>query len=67
MVNEHSEAIISDLTTLLNDTHFSDIVLRCEGHDFKAHKCILSSRSKYFATVCSGSFQVRRPKLYFLF
>ena len=59
MTDQYPEAIISDLTRLLNDSRFSDLVLRCEGQDFKVHKCILALRSPYFATACSGEFQVR--------
>ena len=59
MTDKYSEAVISDLARLLNGIRFSDLVLRCEGQDFKVHKCILTLRSKYFATACSGEFQVR--------
>ena len=59
MANKHSTAVISDLAKLLESAEFSDLVLRCEGQDFKVHRCIISSRSPFFAAACSGEFQVR--------
>lgn len=38
-----------DLNDILRSAKWSDIILTCEGEEFKVHKLILSARSKVFA------------------
>jgi hypothetical protein len=38
---------------------FADFEICCHGHVFKVHKIIICASSKYFETLCGGSFRVR--------
>lgn len=41
----------------LRDAQFSDFTIVCGAKEYKVHRVIISSHSKYFARCCSGDFQ----------
>lgn len=38
---------------------YSDLVIRCEGQEFKVHKIVVCGQSKYFSVMCDGDWKVR--------
>lgn len=40
--------ILADFSTLLTQPKFTDVILRCQGGDLKAHRNILSARCDFF-------------------
>jgi speckle-type POZ protein len=53
------------LDKLLQSGKFSDLTLRCDGHEFKVHKGILASKSPVFDAELSGPFKVCNLALLF--
>lgn len=53
-----SEVEPSKFAALLDDSRFSDLILKCEGEEFHVHKCIVCLESPVFTAACGGDFQV---------
>lgn len=49
--------LVNNLKSLYGTGLHSDVTLQVDGHDFKAHKGILASRSSVFATMFQGEFK----------
>ncbi|XP_046455346.1 speckle-type POZ protein-like [Daphnia pulex] len=47
----NSDQLVAQLTGLFGDLKFSDIAFNVRGRQFKAHKSILASRSKFFTAM----------------
>ncbi|OCL09392.1 POZ domain-containing protein [Glonium stellatum] len=45
------------LKEYLNSPNFSDVTIRCEGEDFKAHRLVLCAQSKWFFKACNGDWK----------
>ncbi|KAH3745339.1 sister chromatid cohesion protein PDS5 [Pelomyxa schiedti] len=43
-----TETLLPNISSLLNDPLFSDIIIKVDGIVYRAHKCILSARCKFF-------------------
>jgi len=48
-----------------SSSKYSDLVIRCEGQDFKVHKVVVCGQSDYFASICDGEWKVRIEMGYF--
>lgn len=51
------ESFLSSLKTYYNTETLSDVIVVCEGEEFKVHKVILSAHSEYFAKQLSGAWK----------
>ncbi|KAI9776086.1 MAG: hypothetical protein M1839_000599 [Geoglossum umbratile] len=51
------DALHASLKNYLNSAKYSDLIIRCEGREFKVHKIILCGQSKYFSTICDGDWK----------
>ncbi|RSL71874.1 hypothetical protein CEP54_001185 [Fusarium duplospermum] len=51
-------SIHASLSTLLHSEKFSDMTIRCGGRDFKAHRAIVCTQSKFFDRALSSNFKV---------
>lgn len=47
------DSLIKDVSSLLDNPIFSDVTLKVDGTEFKAHKCVLAARFEFLE---SGSF-----------
>lgn len=45
--------------SFLVSSKYSDLVVRCEGRDFKVHKVIVCGQSDFFSGICDGDWKVR--------
>ncbi|KAM0193451.1 hypothetical protein ACHAPI_007772 [Fusarium lateritium] len=57
MAGSPSGSFLAKLTSYSNNESFSDVVIRYEGTEFKAHSVILSCHSEYFAKQLAGSWK----------
>lgn len=51
--------LIADTASFLVLPKYSDLVVRCEGRDFKVHKVIVCGQSEFFSTICDGDWKVQ--------
>jgi hypothetical protein len=51
-------SILSSISTLLFDEKFSDMVITCQGREFKAHRAVVCTQSPFFDRALAGGFQV---------
>ena len=42
-----------------NDPKYSDVIVKCNGKEFYAHRVVLASRCEFFELCCGGNFVVR--------
>jgi hypothetical protein len=65
--DEHDESrgtsIHAALSTLLHNEKYSDMTIICKGHEYKAHRAIVCTQSKFFDTAMSRGFKVY-PRAY---
>ncbi|KAI1184603.1 hypothetical protein F5B17DRAFT_411334 [Nemania serpens] len=45
-------------TKLLNIMNYSDLLLECEGHEFRVHRAVVCGQSSVVAAAINGDFQV---------
>ncbi|CAJ0542831.1 Ff.00g002750.m01.CDS01 [Fusarium sp. VM40] len=57
MAGDHSNSFLEKLKSYSNNESFSDIAIRYEDTEFKAHTVILSCHSEYFAKQLAGSWK----------
>jgi hypothetical protein len=57
----HTTSIHSSLSALYASGKFSDMVIRCGGHEFKTHRAIVCTQSPFFNKALTGGFSVRVP------
>ncbi|RMJ09221.1 hypothetical protein CDV36_011168 [Fusarium kuroshium] len=50
-------SIHASLSTLLHNEKFSDMTIRCGGREFKAHRAIVCTQSKFFDRALSSNFK----------
>jgi hypothetical protein len=60
VLSDSDKLSITDGQRFFNSNTFSDITIISGGQSFHAHKVVLSAQSDYFATLCSGSWNVRK-------
>jgi BTB/POZ domain len=48
------------VTRSLYSGEFADFLIICKPYEFKTHRVVLCAESKYFQTLCAGSFKVSR-------
>lgn len=53
---------VADNLQLLKTGKFSDLKVRCGGHEWLAHRSVLCTGSKFFTKACDGGFKVQIPK-----
>lgn len=53
-------SIHSSISALLFSDKFSDMTIRCDGREFKAHRAIVCTQSRFFDAAFSHTFQVCR-------
>ena len=51
-------SIHASLATLLLSEKFSDMIIRCGGREFKAHRAIICSQSSFFDRAFTVNFKV---------
>jgi len=51
--NNHTSNLITQLSSFRSLETLADVTLSCEGHNFKAHRVVLSACSPYFETLFS--------------
>ncbi|KAM4054483.1 BTB/POZ domain-containing protein [Hirsutella rhossiliensis] len=51
------DGVYHSLKTLLLDHKYADLVIRCGGQDFKAHRAIVCPQSSFFAKACDNGFK----------
>jgi len=52
-------SIYAGISALLGSDKFSDMAIRCGGREFKAHRAIVCSQSRFFDCALTGGFAVR--------
>ncbi|KAH8811099.1 hypothetical protein F5884DRAFT_830995 [Xylogone sp. PMI_703] len=50
-------ALYSSIEKLLFNEKFSDMIIRCGGRDFKAHRAVVCTQSSFFDKALTGGFQ----------
>lgn len=53
----HYNTVLNNIESLYRSGKNSDITLKMEGSEFKAHKTILAAQSPYFEAMLFGSFR----------
>lgn len=51
-------SIYSAFSSLLGSEKFSNMIIRCGGREFKAHRAIVCSQSPFFDRALTGGFAV---------
>ena len=54
----------ANVSSHLNSSKYSDLIIRCEAQEFKVHKIIICGQSEYFSSICDGVWKVRLPAGY---
>ncbi|CAO1603877.1 hypothetical protein XANCAGTX0491_007453 [Xanthoria calcicola] len=57
MADIHQQALATRTAFLLHSADYSDLVITCNGHEFKVHRNIVLPASKVLATACSGKYK----------
>ena len=62
--DNYKDSMTGNLKTLIQDEHFVDVSLHCEGRMLRAHKVYLSACSQYFRSVLQGTSVWQHPILF---
>ncbi|KAK7419798.1 hypothetical protein QQX98_003171 [Neonectria punicea] len=62
MAPQKLKSFLSSLKDYYNTDTLSDVVVTCDGQEFKVHGVILSAHSKYFATALNGKWKESSEK-----
>lgn len=58
VVDVPSNSIYASISRLLLNGQYSDMIIRCGGNDFRAHRAIVCPQSSFFDKALSGPFAV---------
>ena len=56
----HQESMTESLRDLFESSRYSDLAVRCGAKEFRLHRAIVCTRSKFFATACNGQYSESR-------
>ena len=56
--DEAVQAMVKSLESLKIDSKYSDLTLKCKGHEFHVHRCIVFPQSPVIEATCNGAFEV---------
>ena len=49
---------LKDVSSLLTSEKYSDLTIICGDRNFKVHRAVVCTQSKFFSLACDGGFQV---------